>query len=148
MRSSRAGPDGKLGTADDVAIALPHQWQQHGQDWWMADGHRIKNQQIAWNRRGRFLRDGAEMNMLEGGRGGAGSGRFLGAMPQGAVPRAALARGGDEVKKEAKADVGDDRAGAAPAAARCPCASVNTSRRRCSGGRRSSPTTAAGPSCR
>jgi len=30
-----AGPDGKYDTADDVAIAMPHQWHNYGQDWWM-----------------------------------------------------------------------------------------------------------------
>jgi 5-hydroxyisourate hydrolase-like protein (transthyretin family) len=113
-----AGPDGKFGTDDDVAIAVPHQWQQFGQDWWMADGHRLKNQQLAWNhRRNRMLGNGAQLEMMRGAKGGADFDRF----PPGApIPKLAEGRGGDEARKETKTEIGNDKtqgagqAGAAP----------------------------------
>ena len=149
-----AGPDGKFDTADDVNIAKPHVWLDYSQGWWLDDGQRHRNQQMVWNhRRFRGLQDGV---MFERGAfGGAGRG---GAFPPGMpVPMAAAkeaapldktcqirSRGPLRSKKRTRLEA------ASPARVRpvLRCAFANTFPRPCCGGRRFSPTTAAGPRCR
>ena len=99
-----AGPDGKFETADDVAIALPHRWGEYGQSWWMEEGHRLKQQQMAWNHRRNRFGNGDQMLLLaemdrfdRAGLGGRG-------IP---VPRAAE-QGIRKVAEEAKGGQGGD----------------------------------------
>jgi hypothetical protein len=115
-----AGPDGKFGTDDDVAIAAPHQWRQYGQDWWMEDEHRHRNQQMAMTlRRGRML-GGMDGAML-GARGvakGDFAPRFGAPVPQAALPEkaAAEAKNGapaeQDKTKNGPGGAGDNAAGA------------------------------------
>ncbi len=153
-----AGPDGKFDTADDVAIALPHQWHQYAQDWWMEDGHRQRNQQMAWNHRrnrfgnGRGMVEEMDMAVLRADFGGRGGPNQPGLQVPGAARPEALALGAkggfDEDKKKDKETKTELKIDGAGASAALRCASASTSPRRCSGNRPSLLMTTAGPSCR
>jgi uncharacterized protein YfaS (alpha-2-macroglobulin family) len=125
-----AGPDGKLGTDDDIKQLTPNRWQMVN-FWWLGERARLA-QQPMFARGGRgamlnraMLRDGAveqQLGVLEGRTGGFGGGGAPGAVPEAAAAYRNFgpAKPGmaDTKGAVAKADAGDKRAGAAPARVR------------------------------
>ena len=153
-----AGPDGKLGTDDDVKLSTaPVNPWRFAQVWWddaeEADidglGAVNRNGMNQWGmmRRGR-LRAMAEVTPRRS-RDGAFGGRFPQARGHSAGGRRIAGRVGgfplDDKAKDAKPGIGRRRPGRRRRRRRG-CA--NTSPRRCCGSRASSPTTRAAPRCR
>ncbi len=153
-----AGPDGKLGTDDDVKLSTAAgQPVALRQVWWAGDEEGLIDRFADLNgpRGGPWgVRRGGQLERLElAARAVEKDGAFRGPFPPGAaIPRAANGFAGgvgggalDDRAREAKSE--SDAAGQGGAQARRRgCAS--TSRRRCCGSPTSSPTTRAAPRCR